>query len=105
MDDLIRVDVNLDLDERVGELVAKGGHLDGIADAIAERAREMAPEETGAYKAGIIVQETKHGARVVATDFKSAWIEFGDPPANQPARFILRNAVVSLGLHFKKSGH
>lgn len=104
MDDLLRIDIDGDLDARVGAMVAKSGQLVGIAEAIAAAARASAPEESGAYRAGIIVQETKHGARVVATDFKSAWIEFGDPPANQPARFILRNAVVSLGLKFKK-GH
>jgi len=48
--------------------------------------------------------KTPHGARVIASDNKSSWIEFGIPSQNQPPQFILRRAVDSLGLKFKK-GH
>ena len=73
------------------------------ADAIAARAREMAPAQSGAYREGIIVNQPngKGVARVVATDQKSAWIEFGT--SSQPPVFNLRQAVQSLGLEFKKS--
>jgi len=75
------------------------------AEAIATRAREMAPVDSGAYAAGIIVNRanTQGGVwRVAATDQKSSWIEFGT--FVQAPRFIMRQAVQSLGLHFKKSG-
>ena len=100
-----RIDIDGDLDAKVAKLVLKGGHAKKIAESIAERAKETAPEESGDYKAGIIVQDTKTGARVIATDYKSAWIEFGAPNRNEPAQFILRKAAQSLGLKFKKQNH
>jgi hypothetical protein len=99
------VELDPDLDEKVAKLKAPRAKALAIAESIAERARETAPKgTTGDYEAGIVVQETKFGARVVATDPKSAIEEFGAPRANQPGRFILRNAAASLGLKFKKRG-
>ena len=93
-----------DLDEKVAEMIAKGDTPLKIAEHIAEIARSTAPVVTGAYRDGISAQKTPHCARVIASDNKSSWIEFGIPSRNQPARFILRRAVDSLGLKFKK-GH
>lgn len=76
-----------------------------VAAAIAEVAAGTAPVQTGAYKAGIGAEETKRGARVIAKDPKSAWIEFGEPGINVPAKFNLRNAAVALGYDFIKTGH
>ena len=53
--------------------------------------------ETGAYMRGIV----QIGTRMVATDWKSLWVEYGTiNPAykNMVARHILRRAAESLGL-------
>lgn len=73
------------------------------ATAIAERARETAPVVSGAYRAGIMVQPFRGGARVLAVDLKSCWIEFGIPSKGVRPQFILRNAAQALGFTFKKS--
>jgi hypothetical protein len=72
------------------------------AEAIAARAREIAPVDTGRYRDGIIAQKPnpKGVARVAATDQKSSWVEFGSE--RQPAQFVMRTAVESLGFKFKK---
>ena len=72
------------------------------ATKIADRARDTAPVVTGRYKAGIKVERFRGGARVLATDQKSSWVEFGNPKKHIPAQFILRNAAASLGFKFKK---
>lgn len=81
--------------------------VQAAAEAIAQRAREMAPVETGQYKAGILVQKTnKSGSgiwRAVATDQKSFWVEFGVPSRGIPGKFVFRNAVESLGLKWAKT--
>jgi hypothetical protein len=74
------------------------------AEQVAGIARSTAPVATGLYASSIEVQKTKTGARVFAADQKSAWIEFGVPGRNQPARFVLRNAAEAAGLSFKKGG-
>lgn len=73
-----------------------------IAERIAEEARLSAPAVTGRYRDGIKVDKpTKSGvARVISTDQKSAWVEFGN--GHQDGQFIFRNAVEALGLKFKK---
>lgn len=73
------------------------------AKAIAQRAVETAPVDSGDYQRGIIVQDFRGGARVLATDQKSSWIEFGIPSRNVRPQFILRNAAASLGFTFRKS--
>lgn len=84
-----------------------------IAENIAEAARNAAPvgdpsidDASGSYKQSIVVQQSNKGNsglfRVFAGDRKASWIEFGN--ANQPARFILRNAAESLGYQFIKKG-
>ena len=98
------VDLDPDLDEKLNKMIAEGGKPLEIAEAIASAARADAPVVTGAYAAGISAQKTPHGARVLASDNKSSWIEFGIPSQNQPPQFILRRAVDSLGLKFSK-GH
>jgi hypothetical protein len=73
------------------------------ADAAASIARSMAPVDEGDYVAGIEVQDTPGGgARVLASDQKSAWIEFGIPSRGIPANFVLRRAAEAAGLSFKK---
>lgn len=103
MDDYV-VHINPDLEKT---LETDAGLLDfahQAADQIAEIARDSAPVKSGAYKAGIKSQKTKRGARVFASDFKSTWIEFGNPPQNQPARFIIRLAAEQAGFKFRKNG-
>ena len=98
------VDLDPDLDAKVNKMIAEGGAPLEVAEKIAAAARANAPVVTGAYAAGISAAKTPHGARVVASDEKSSWVEFGIPSQNQPAQFNLRRAVDSLGLKFKK-GH
>lgn len=102
--DEIRFEPAPDIDEKVGGLDIVGSSAMDIATHIAEVARETAPAESGEYVDGIVVQKTKHGARVFASDFKSAWLEFGVPSRGIPARFILRRAVEAAGYAFKKRG-
>lgn len=79
------------------------------AQAIAAEARGMAPVGTeaeydahpGAYRAGITVQATRTGARVVATARHSHFIDFGVPTRGIPAKHILRRAAAALGFKFK----
>jgi len=96
------VDLDPGLDEKLADMIAKGDKPIEIAERIAAAARADAPVVTGAYAAGISAEKTPHGARVVASDNKSSWIEFGIPSQNQPPQFILRRAVDSLGLKFSK---
>lgn len=95
---------NPNIDEEVGKLPAIATSSMEAAEKIADIARHTAPVESGDYEAGIIVQKTKTGARVFASDYKSAWIEFGVPSEGQPARFNLRRAVEAAGYRFKKGG-
>jgi hypothetical protein len=98
------VDLDPDLDEKLNKMIAEGGKPLEVAEAIAAAARADAPVVSGLYQAGISAMKTPHGARVIASDNKSSWIEFGIPSRNVPPQFILRRAVDSLGLKFKK-GH
>jgi hypothetical protein len=69
------------------------------AEAAAAAAREMAPVDSGDYRDGIKADSDRDPiarAAVVATDFKSHWIEFGT--IRQPARAILRRACEAVGL-------
>lgn len=102
--DEIRFEPAPDLDEKVVQLPLVGAKAVDVAVHIAQVARDTAPEDSGDYVAGIVVQKTKTGARVWASNFKSAWLEFGAPSRGLPARFILRRAVESAGYTFKKRG-
>lgn len=95
---------NPDIDTEVLHLPLVGASAEKVAEHIAQVAREDAPHDSGEYAAGIVVQMTKTGARVWASDFKSAWLEFGVPSRGVPARFILRRAVEAAGYTFRKKG-
>lgn len=97
------IEVEDNIDEKVQKLPEIKTTSKEIAEQIAAIAREIAPHQDGDYAAGIEVQETKTGHRVIATDQKSAWVEFGIPSHNQPAHWTLRTAVVQAGYKFKKS--
>jgi hypothetical protein len=91
-----------DLDEKVA-------HMPEVVDAgfeaatkIADAARALAPVLSGDYEAGIEVQKTKSGARVLASSADSAFVEFGVPSQGQRAHFTLRRAVEAAGFKFKK---
>lgn len=76
------------------------------AEQIAEMAKDLSMEHylTGRYREGIIVNkptlESRGVARVLATDQKSSWMEFGN--YQHPGYMILRNAVELCGYSFKK---
>lgn len=101
-------DFHIDLVGNLDELVAKLPEVKSsshdAAQAIAAAARAIAPVDEGNYVDGIVTQSTPAGTRVLATDQKSAWIEFGIPSRGIPARFVLRRAVEAVGLSFKKRG-
>lgn len=113
MADEFTFEPNPNIDEELGNAdlpVIKTSSKE-VAEDIARVARQLAPSgpsnsgsEPGAYVDGIVVQETKTGARVLASDYKSAWIEFGVPSQGQPARFVLRRAVEAAGYKFRKRG-
>lgn len=101
MDDVV-VDIDNDIDVKIHTVPEVKSASHEAVDKIASIARDTAPVRDGDYKAGIVTQETKFGWRVLATDQKSAWIEFGIPSHNQPAQFILRRSAVSAGYKFSK---
>ncbi len=99
----VTVDLVPDLDAKVAHLPEVLTSSKDVAEEVAKIARSTAPHgETGDYANSITVEKTKSGARVFAADKKSAWIEFGVPGRNQPARWILRNAAIAAGLKFVK---
>lgn len=99
------VELNQNLEKELHKFPAVTAGSRAVAVAIADRAREMAPVQSGAYQAGIIVDppNSKGVARVHSTDNKSSWIEFGT--STQPGQFVIRNAVESLGYKFKTRGN
>ena len=88
------------LDADVLNVVAKGDTCLEMAEKVAVLCRAIAPVDTGRYRDGIKAEKTFGGARVIATDQKSAWIEFGIPSRGHEAQFILRRAAEAVGLKF-----
>lgn len=98
----VKITLDPNLKSAVAELVGKMGAALPMARMIADTARSLAPVESGRYRDGISVQQTKTGARVLAADQKSSWIEFGIPSHHQAPQFVLRRAVDACGLKFAK---
>ena len=94
------------LDADVLMVVAKGDTALVMAEKIAALAKAIAPVDTGRYRDGIKAEKTFLGARVIATDNKSTWVEFGIPSRQHPAQFVLRRAAEAVGLKFvrRKNG-
>lgn len=94
------------LDADVLNVVVAGDTALVMAGKIAALAKAIAPVDTGRYRDGIKFEKTMLGARVIATDNKSTWIEFGIPSRNQEAHFVLRRAAEAVGLKFvrRKNG-
>lgn len=100
--DGVRIDIDDDIDKKASDVPEVKETAFSVANRVAEIARGTAPALSGDYKSGIGVQKTKRGARVFASDYKSAWIEFGVPSRGIPAKFNLRNAAKAAGLKFRK---
>lgn len=98
----MKIKLDPDLNNKIVHLPEIETAALAIAEKIADAARANAPVDSGRYSAGISVQKTKTGARVFASDQKSAWIEFGIPSQGKPAQFILRKAAQASGFKFKK---
>jgi len=98
----LNINLTSTVEKDVCDLVAKTDTPMQMAEKVASAARASAPVVTGAYLAGIVVQKTPGGARVFASDPKSAFVEFGVPNRGQPAQFVLRHAADAVGLTFKK---
>ena len=99
-----------DIDSRVHQLPEVLTECMALAEKVASEARSIAPVAEnpgvglpGDYKRGIVAQQTRGGARVVAQDPKSAWVEFGIPSKNIPPQFVIRRAAEACGLAFTKS--
>jgi hypothetical protein len=97
-----KIELVSDIEDVVTKQVVKSKKPMDVANAIRDVAISTAPRDTGSYADHIIVEETPKGARVYASDQKSAWIEFGIPNRGIPGLFILRRAADSLGLTFTK---
>lgn len=70
-----------------------------LGNQIAQAAQSSAPVLTGAYRNAIESVPHPPGVRVQATDYKSAWIEFGTGyPAPTPAFAVLQNAAGAAGI-------
>lgn len=78
-----------------------GKPLKEKVEEAAQIAREIAPVKTGAYRDGILTDQVltdgKWITRLVGSDFKSGWIEFGTK--RMPAFATLRTAMEAAGLH------
>lgn len=99
----LHISIDDDIDEKVLQVPEVKETAFDVAQKVASIAKDTAPRgDTGDYADGITVQKTKTGARVFASDYKSAWVEFGVPNRNIPAKFNLRNAAKSAGLKFRK---
>lgn len=97
-----KLEIDSNLDDKIRHLPEAISPCLEAAQKIAAIARQNAPVVTGRYLAGIQVQQTRAGARVFASDQKSALIEFGVPSRGQAAKFVLRRAVEAAGYKFKK---
>lgn len=69
--------------------------FEAAAAEIAQAAQDAAPVRTGAYRDGIEVQSEDGNVSVVASDWKSAILEFGN--RNGGPLNILTGAAESLG--------
>lgn len=92
--------IGFELDPGVVAALARSKEMGDLtlaqARAVADKAREIAPVDTGAYRASIRAEpvtsrrRTRY-ARVVADDPKAAWVEFGT--SRHRARAPLRRAT------------
>lgn len=74
--------IQREIEEAIRRQANLEAHVQEFAEEVRDHARREAPVRTGAYAAGIKVRKgkPKRGLptrQVVATDFKSHWIEFG----------------------------
>ena len=72
-----------------------------IAEDAADGAREVAPEQTGAYRDSIEVVQSGSETAVVTKDFAGHIIEFGS--VNNPAYAPLRNGARKAGLRLEEN--
>ena len=97
-----KIELDSNLEDNVRHFPDVVTTCEEVAQKIAAIARQNAPVVTGRYVSGIQVQRTRAGARVFASDQKSALIEFGVPSRGQPGKFVLRRAVQAAGYKFRK---
>lgn len=72
-----------------------------IAEGVADGARDVAPENTGAYKDSIEVAQSGSETAVVTKDFAGHIIEFGS--VNSPAYAPLRSGARKAGLRLEEN--
>ena len=105
-EETLNIVLNPNLERDLHKIPEVSTKVQAAAEAIAERARELAPVDTGRYRASIKVQKSnKSGSnlwRVFASDEKAFWVEFGVPSRGIAGQFVFRRAVESLGLHWTK---
>lgn len=105
-EELIRIDLNPNLERDLNKLKAVDDKVQAAARAIAERARQLAPVDTGEYRDKITVQKSNKSNsgiwRVISTAQEAFWVEFGVPSRGIHGQFVFRRAVESLGLKWAK---
>lgn len=100
---MARVEWDLDpkLDVRLNTRIGQSAAPMEIAEELADRARNLAPLESGDYRDSITAEKTKTGARIVSNVYYSTFIEFGAPNWNIAPQYVFRRAAESLGLTFR----
>ena len=97
------VDWDLDpkLNINVGNRISGSSAPMEIAEELADRARNLAPVDSGEYQDSIRAEKTKAGARIFSDVYYSTFIEFGAPNWNIAPQYVFRRAAESLGLSFR----
>lgn len=94
-------DLDPNLNAKVGNKIAGSAAPMEIAEELAERAKNLAPVDSGEYKDSIRAEKTKAGARILSDVYYSTFIEFGAPSWNIAPQYVFRRAAESLGLTFR----
>lgn len=85
------------------QLKAQREHQEGMAELgeqLADAARDVAPERTGAYKDSISVAQSGGRTAVLTTDFAGHIVEFGS--RNNPAFAPLRSGARKAGFRLEE---
>lgn len=94
-------DLDPKLDVRLSDRIGQSAAPMEIAEELADRARNLAPVDSGEYQNSIRAEKTKNGARIISDVYYSTFIEFGAPNWNIAPQYVFRRAAESLGLTFR----
>jgi hypothetical protein len=106
MAEQIKLDLVPDIIEIIESLPTVEDKVKAAAEEIAGRARSLVHNDSGAYSESIRVEKTNRSKsglwRVIASDPKAFFVEFGGPARGIPAQYVMRRAAESLGLPWQK---